>query len=136
MPVLSEVRSSAIAGTWYEGGAEALAFSVDRYISEARLPELEGEVIAIIAPHAGHHYSGGVAGYAFAAIKDSSPDVVAVLSPMHHLYPFPLLTTAHSAYETPLGEILVNGLLVDSLDVKLKERLRYGLSPVANDPEH
>lgn len=136
MTALQEVRPSPIAGTWYEGQPEALAEAVDGYIAAARLPALVGEVIAIVAPHAGHIYSGAVAGYAFAAIKDSAPEVIAVLSPMHHLYQQPLLTTAHAAYGTPLGEVPVNRPLVDALDAKLKERLRYGLTPVANDPEH
>ena len=48
------------------GRPRQLSTSVDRYIHEAILPELDGEVVAIITPHAGHMYSGPVAGYAFA----------------------------------------------------------------------
>jgi AmmeMemoRadiSam system protein B len=136
MSAVTEVRPSPIAGTWYEGHAGRLASAVDGYIASAKLPELPGEVVAIIAPHAGHRYSGPVAGYAFAAIKDSSPAVVAVLSPMHNLYPYPFITSAHAAYGTPLGEIQINRALVDELDGRLKQRLGFGLTPVVNDPEH
>lgn len=136
MSTVSEIRPSPIAGTWYEGQARRLAIEVDGYISSARLPDLPGEVVAVIAPHAGHRYSGPVAGYAFAAVKNSAPDVVAVLSPMHHLYPFNFITTAHAAYATPLGEILVDRAMVDALDKNLIGRLGYGLAPVVNDPEH
>lgn len=136
MSALSDVRPSPIAGTWYEGQAGALASAVDAYIKAARLPELVGNVIAIIVPHAGHRYSGPVAGYAFSAIQGSSPAVVAVVSPMHHLYQFPFLSTGHTAYGTPLGEIPVNRALVNILDAKLKQRLGVGLTPVQNDPEH
>ena len=52
-------------------------------MDDARLPELPGQVVAVMAPHAGHLYSGPVAGYAFAALRGLSPDVVVVLSPMH-----------------------------------------------------
>jgi AmmeMemoRadiSam system protein B len=136
MSAVTEIRPSPIAGTWYEGHAGQLARIVDGYIAGAKLPELPGEVVAIIAPHAGHRYSGPVAGYAFAAIQDSSPSVVAVLSPMHNLYPYPFITSAHAAYGTPLGKIQVDRTLVDELDGKLKQRLGYGLVPVVNDPEH
>ena len=136
MSTMSDVRPSPIAGTWYEGQAGPLAGAVDGYIAAAGLPELEGQVIAIIAPHAGHRYSGPVAGYAFATVKGSSPAVVAVLSPMHQLYQAAFITSAHAAYGTPLGEIPVNRPLVNRLDAKLKERLGYGLTPVFNDPEH
>jgi MEMO1 family protein len=136
MTAVSETRPSPIAGTWYEGQADRLARAVDGYISAASLPDLPGEVLAIIAPHAGHRYSGPVAGYAFAAVKNHTPDVVAVLSPMHHLYSFPFITTAHAAYATPLGEINVDRPLLNELDKNLKNRLGYGLTSVANDPEH
>jgi AmmeMemoRadiSam system protein B len=136
MPAMNDIRPSPIAGTWYEGQPGPLASAVDAYISAARLPELDGEVVAIIAPHAGHRYSGPVAGYAFSAIQYCTPAVVAVISPMHHLYQFPFLTTAHMAYGTPLGEIPVNRPLVNTLDAKLKGYLGYGLTPVLNDPEH
>jgi hypothetical protein len=134
--MVSDVRPSSIAGTWYEGQPTRLALAVDGYISAASLPELPGKVIAILAPHAGHRYSGPVAGYAFAAVKNSLPQVVAVVSPMHHLYPYHFITTAHSAYATPLGEIPVEHSLLHELDQKLQQRLGYGLTPVVNDPEH
>ena len=136
MTAVSEVRPSPIAGTWYEGQADRLARAVDGYISSARLPELPGEIIALIVPHAGHRYSGPVAGYAFAALKNCAPDLVAILSPMHHLYSQQFITSAHAAYGTPLGEIQIDRLLVNDLDQKLKDRLGYGLTSVVNDPEH
>jgi hypothetical protein len=55
---------------------------------------------------------------------------------MHHAYPYPLITTAHAAYGTPLGQIQVNHEMVHELDQKLFHRLGFGLTPVANDPEH
>jgi AmmeMemoRadiSam system protein B len=136
MSAVAEVRPSPIAGTWYEGQADRLARSVDGYINAAKLPELNGQVIAVVAPHAGHHYSGLVAGYAFAALKDSTPSVVAVLSPMHNPYPYPFITSAHAAYGTPLGNIQIDRALVDKLDGRLKRRMGLGLTPVVNDPEH
>lgn len=131
-----DVRPSPIAGRWYEGNPKALSQSVDEFLSGAKLPELKGEVVGVIAPHAGHIYSGAVAGYAFAALRSRTPDLVAVISPMHHPYHEPLLTTSHTAYWTPLGEIPVDRDAVSQLDVILKSELGFGLSPVARDPEH
>jgi AmmeMemoRadiSam system protein B len=105
-------------------------------MDDALLPELEGEVMAVIAPHAGHIYSGPVAGYAFAALRGRSPDLVAVVAPMHHPYSEPLITTAHEAYSTPLGDILVDKDALHELDVVLKSKLGFGLAPVQRDPEH
>jgi AmmeMemoRadiSam system protein B len=133
-----DVRPSPIAGKWYEGDPEMLARVVDEYMDEARLPELEGEVIAVIAPHAGHTYSGGVAGYAFAALRraQGSPNLVAVIAPMHHPYLEPLITTQHDAYVTPLGNIPIDKDALRELHLALKSDLGFGLSAVQRDPEH
>jgi AmmeMemoRadiSam system protein B len=131
-----DVRPSPLAGRWYDDDPDVLARSVDGYLDDAQLPELDGEVIAAIAPHAGHTYSGPVAGYAFAALRGRSPDLVAVIAPMHHPYFEPLLTTQHDAYSTPLGEIVVDKDKLRELDVVLRSELGFGLSAVQRDPEH
>jgi len=136
MSTIAPIRPSPIAGTWYEDNPKALARAVGLYLDQAELPELPGEVVAVIAPHAGHIYSGPVAGYAFAAVRGQTPDLVAVLSPMHQPYFESLLTTAHSAYETPLGPVPVDTDMVKALDSLLRESLGYGLTPVAYDREH
>ena len=136
MATIAPVRPSPIAGTWYEGQPQALARAVDLYLDQAELPELPGEVIALVAPHAGHIYSGPVAGYAFAAVRGRSFDLVAVVSPMHQPYYEPLLTTAHAAYGTPLGTVPVDAETLAFLDARLNEELGFGLARVANDHEH
>jgi hypothetical protein len=136
-----DVRPSPISGTWYEGNAKTLARTVDEYLNNAQLPELDGEVAAIIAPHAGHRYSGPVAGYAFAALRQSASTspaappgarLVAVISPFHNLARYPLLTTAHDAYGTPLGDIEVDKSVLG----ELKSHLEIPITPVYADKEH
>jgi AmmeMemoRadiSam system protein B len=136
MTTISPVRPSPIAGMWYEGNPAALSLAVDRYMDQADIPVLSGEVIAVISPHAGHKYSGPVAGYAFAAVRNKAFDLVAVLSPMHQPYYDSLLTTAHEAYSTPLGDVLVDKDSLADLDSRLQKDLGEGLVPVAYDQEH
>jgi hypothetical protein len=131
-----DLRPSPIAGQWYDGNPTSLARSVDNYLDSAKNPDLNGEIIGVIAPHAGHRYSGPVAGYAFAALRGRTPDLVAIISPMHYPYYEPLITTAHRAYSTPLGAIPVDGEALTELDVVLKSELNFGLAPIPHDPEH
>ncbi len=131
-----DVRPSPIAGQWYPGDARRLAASVDGYIQQAELPELKGDVVAIVTPHAGHIYSGPVAGYAFAALHGLKPELVAVVSPMHDYYNEPFLATAHQAYQTPLGAIPVDAEAVKSLHDLLVKELGYGLARIRRDHEH
>lgn len=127
-----DVRPSPIAGTWYEGDAKTLARTVDEYLNNAQLPALDGKVIGVIAPHAGHRYSGEVAGYAFATLRDLKPDLVAVISPFHNLANYPLITTAHDAYGTPLGNIEVD----KSALAELSFHLDIPITPITADQEH
>ncbi|MES0361783.1 MAG: AmmeMemoRadiSam system protein B, partial [Anaerolineales bacterium] len=91
---------------------------------------------AVMAPHAGHVYSGPVAGYAFGAVRGMQADLVAVVSPMHQPYSQPLLTSAHQAYQTPLGSIVIDQAAVAELNKELEQELGFGLTAVRNDMEH
>ncbi len=131
-----DLRPSPIAGQWYSDDPIELARQVDGYIESAQLPPLTGEIVAIIAPHAGHLYSGPVAGYAFKAIAGLQYDLVAVIAPMHRYHPAALLTSPHSGYRTPLGVVPIAQEEVEELDSSLQARLGRGLTAVARDSEH
>jgi MEMO1 family protein len=132
----SGVRPSPIAGRWYPADSQRLASQVDGYLQAASLPAFNGDVIAVMAPHAGLMYSGPVAGYAFAALKGLQPGLVAVISPLHDYYPQPLLTTTHQAYTTPLGMVDVDHEALELVDKHLQKNLGFGLTPIAYDAEH
>jgi AmmeMemoRadiSam system protein B len=131
-----DIRPSPIAGQWYPADARRLAAQVDGYMDTAKLPEIDGEVVGVMAPHAGHMYSGPVAGYAFAPLRGKKVDLVVVVSPMHQPYYEPLLTTAYAAYATPLGSIPVQQEALRRLDERLDKELGIRLTPVARDMEH
>jgi AmmeMemoRadiSam system protein B len=137
MNEITDLRPSPIAGYWYPGDPEKLAQMVDQFIQSATLPEIQGEVIGVIAPHAGYIYSGPVAGYAFAAIRGMSPDLVAVISPMHRPFHFdPLLTSAHEAYQTPLGTTPVDREAIQHVNKYLHANIGIETTPVRDDGEH
>ena len=127
-----DLRPSPIAGTWYEGLPKPLAARVDEFLAAAELPEITGQVLGVIAPHAGHRYSGQVAAHAFAALRGLSPDLVVILSPFHSFAPYELITTSHQAYATPLGTIEVDKQVME----ELQKNLDIPISPIPNDKEH
>lgn len=131
-----DLRPSPIAGMWYEGDPKALTRSVDAFLNGAKLPELSGKVIGVVAPHAGHRYSGPVAGYAFAALRGRTPKLVVVLSPFHNYHPASLLTSAHQAYATPLGAVPIDSAALEALDAALQAGLDIRLTRLHNDSEH
>ncbi len=131
-----DVRPSLIAGTWYNRDPGLLAREIDAYLDEAVPYKPEGQVIGLVAPHAGIRFSGRTAGRAFAAVRGQSREVVAVLSPYHHPHMAPLLTSAHTAYWTPLGEVPVDLDLLNRLDETLRAGGMPGLVRLPRDEEH
>jgi MEMO1 family protein len=136
MPALMDVRPSPIAGRWYEGNPERLALQMDALLEKAANPPLTGEVIGLVAPHAGHRYSGFTAAHAFKTVKDHSYDLVIIVSPFHDMFPGSLITTAHKAYSTPLGEIPVDETALEALDTEIKKLTGSQLNRVIRDGEH
>jgi len=137
MEFKSTARPSPIAGSWYAGDPESLTRQVDEYISSAKLKDedLQGQVLGLVSPHAGHRYSGRTAGYAYKAIQETPRDLVVILSPFHPYSPASLLTTSHSAYRTPLGDVPVAIPELEQLDSLLKKQ-GHTLKQIASDEEH
>ncbi len=133
--MIRDVRPSPIAGTWYPGSAEALSRSVDDHLRQAPLVSVPGSIVGVIVPHAGHVYSGPVAAHAFRLLQDVSPEVVAVVSPVHYPYPGHVLTTGHEAYGTPLGPVPVDLMLLHRLEQEL-HAAGLDLRRIRNDDEH
>lgn len=127
-----DLRPSPIAGTWYPANPKSLSASIDEYLINVNLPKIHGQVIGVIAPHAGYRYSGAVAAYAFATLRGLTPDLVVVLSPFHNYHSHPLLTTKHQAYSTPLGTIEVDQTALS----ELQNHLNIPITPIPNDKEH
>ncbi len=130
------VRPSPIAGSWYPGHPETLIRDLNQYLDQAQVQSPDGSLWGIVVPHAGYRYSAPVAAYAFKNLKGMHPDTVVVVSPLHFSHRAPLLTTAHEAYETPLGLVEVATSVVKELDRALRARLGYGLTSIRRDPEH
>jgi AmmeMemoRadiSam system protein B len=130
------IRPSPIVGTWYSANPQRLKESVDIFIDNAKNPELTGEVIALVAPHAGYQYSGPVAGHAYKTVLGRSFEEVIILSPMHQYDPHPFLTSSHDAYQTPLGNLIIAKDTVHEISHALKVRTGYDLEPVSFDREH
>jgi AmmeMemoRadiSam system protein B len=131
------VRPSPIAGTWYPGTREQLAQTVDQFLEMAGEQGVnEEDVIGVIVPHAGHRYSGQVASFAFRCLENLSPEIVAVVSPMHMPVEGKVITTGHEAYETPLGTIPVHQVALQELREALWTEHKIYLEQIRHDSEH
>jgi AmmeMemoRadiSam system protein B len=135
-----DIRPSPIAGRWYPGDAARLSASIDGYLAAAKMEPPPGEIVGVVAPHAGHMYSGPVAAYAFEAVRNLPVETVAILCPSHHHADGPLMTTSHEAYGTPLGAVPVDRGAIGRLQAEVAEALGRAGKPVLveirRDQEH
>ena len=131
---MSDRRPSPIAGTWYPGDSKVLRQSIDRQLSSAEINPIEGSVIGIVAPHAGHRYSGHVAAHAFQCFDGLEPEIVAVVSPLHSPETGEVFSSAHDAYVTPLGEIPVDHETLDRIKETLSGEVEF--RKIRRDSEH
>jgi MEMO1 family protein len=136
MVIVMDVRPSPIAGRWYPAKPAALARILDQYLARVQAPLPRGRLVGLIVPHAGLRYSGPVAAHAFACVRQLRPELVAIVGPMHTPVPAALVTTAHDAYATPFGPIMVDWQAVARLDNEVRAHLGAGLLPIRNDREH
>jgi AmmeMemoRadiSam system protein B len=103
-----------VAGTWYPGTEAALRAAVEAALGTVSLPPM-GEVVGLIAPHAGLVYSGSVAACAYQAAARSAYDVVVLVGPSHHVRFEGVAISDHAAFDTPLGPVPVATDLVGRL---------------------
>ena len=112
------VRPPAVAGTWYPSDKALLKSLINDYLRRATKKEINGEIRALIAPHAGYPYSGLVAANGFKQLEKDY-DTVILIGPTHH-YPFIGASIPnYTHYSTPLGEVRVSS--------KAKEMLKENL---------
>ena len=65
-----KVRPAAVAGAFYPADPQALSKMIDEMLATATPPAVDGTILAAVAPHAGYPYSGPVAAWTYAAIKE------------------------------------------------------------------
>jgi AmmeMemoRadiSam system protein B len=99
------IRPAAVAGTWYPGTAPALAAAVDRHLGAADRVDrdLPGDLVALVAPHAGLMYSGPVAAHAYRLLRGRAFDVVVLVGPSHFVGFDGVSIVASGGFDTPLG---------------------------------
>lgn len=103
-----------MAGSWYPDRPGVLRDELSRYLNSVNVVATES-IQAIIAPHAGLMYSGPVAAHAYAAVRDKPYDLVILVGPSHYVAFDGVAAIDVDAFETPLGDALLDRAMVGRL---------------------
>jgi AmmeMemoRadiSam system protein B len=96
------IRRAAVAGRWYPGSAQSLADAVDAHLANART-DVQGDLVALVAPHAGLMYSGPVAAHAYRLLEGRRFDVAVLVGPSHFAGFEGVAAYPDGGFETPFG---------------------------------
>ena len=103
-----KIRPPYVAGAFYPADPQELGRMIDGFLAHAPAEQLDGRLVALISPHAGYEYSGGVAAYSYIELKGRHYDRVVVIAPSHYeTFPFSSIYDGE-AYQTPLGTVPVD----------------------------
>jgi MEMO1 family protein len=112
---IGPIRKAAVAGSFYPENAEELITTIDGYLKNINLPELEPNIRAIIVPHAGYVYSGQVAAYAYKALIGKPISRVIILGNSHQEFFDGASIYPKGYFETPLGKVEIDADFVQKL---------------------
>lgn len=123
------IRQPGFAGSFYPANPDKLKNDIQRYIANANIVSLD-KPVAFISPHAGYIYSGPVAAYSYAQLKDKPVDVVIILAPSHRVRFNGASVISSGIYQTPLGEVQIDEtiarkLLQNNVFQEIKEVHQY-----------
>jgi AmmeMemoRadiSam system protein B len=111
------LRRAAVAGSWYPASAPALEAAVDAYLARVgpQGVDVDGDVVALVAPHAGLMYSGPVAAHAYNLLTSRQCEVAILVGPSHFVGFDGVAVCAAGAFETPFGAAEIDADIVAAL---------------------
>lgn len=129
---MRDLRTAAVAGTWYPGTNTQLSRAVDGYL--AQVPDApQPPPRALIAPHAGLIYSGPVAAYAYKLVKNCWYAAIVLVGPSHFVGFDGVAIWPRGAWQTPFGDVAVARELAEAIAARWP---RIKEHPSAHAREH
>jgi AmmeMemoRadiSam system protein B len=116
---------------WYSSSTSQLQTDIEGYLAQSLTPPDLGQVVGLVAPHAGHFFSGHVAGAAFTQLQPARYKTVILMGPDHRgVAPGQISTPNVEVWRTPLGNIPVEW------DILTRLQTEIDLRAVPSDDEH
>ncbi len=126
------IRKAAVSGSFYSNNRSKLIKEVEEYLSTS-VKSIDGDIKAIISPHAGYIYSGRIAGEAYKEIVGEQYDYVVVFAPCHRGRFQGASIFRGEAYETPIGLIKLD---INTIDELINSSNLINFYPEAHKEEH
>lgn len=113
--VATPSREPAVAGSFYPAERQALQEMVDGFLAKAANPPAEGELVALVAPHAGYVYSGAAAAHTYQRLRGTTVRRVILIGPAHRVPIRGAAIYSRGSWRTPLGKVPIDERLATGL---------------------
>jgi len=127
-------RLPVVAGSFYPDDPEELRRTIEGFFTEAKKGPLPGLIRALVVPHAGYVFSGGVAASGYNQLdSEHSYQRVFILASSHRVSLDKASVYTGGDYLTPLGKVEVDS---EISAVLAKDRAHFTDDPAAHREEH
>ena len=126
------VRKPAVDGQFYPGDPTALTTSIDRMLERSELADIQGDIVALVVPHAGYVYSGQTAAAGYRQVQGKALDAVVVIAPSHQDMFSGASVYNKGGYQTPLGVAPVEVDLADAV-ISQNPSIRFTMAGHRNE---
>jgi AmmeMemoRadiSam system protein B/AmmeMemoRadiSam system protein A len=110
------VRKPAVAGSFYPADSAQLTSMLRNHLAAAAAQPKDGQLIALIVPHAGLVYSGAIAARGYKLLESAKPDRVILCGPSHRFgFSGISIYGPGIVWETPLGSVPCDPDLVEQM---------------------
>ena len=133
-PKDADIQKAVVAGSFYPAESVLLSGQIMNYLNAAKPEVVNGEIIAIISPHAGYIYSGPVAAYGYKEISGRKYDTVVIIGISHQHIFDGVAYLEKDFYRTPLGDVPID--LEFTRKLARAEKVTLCKNPQAYEDEH
>jgi len=103
-----DIKQPNVAGAFYPDNSTELSQMIDNFLNAANPEPIEGEIFALISPHAGYGFSGQTAAYGYKLIKDKPYKTVILLGTSHYYGFSGVSIYPQGIFRTPLGDLEID----------------------------
>ncbi|MCB5260071.1 MAG: AmmeMemoRadiSam system protein B [Candidatus Cloacimonetes bacterium] len=111
------IRKAMHAGTFYPRFGNQIHDQISKWIQESVPSPSNERCLGLVVPHAGYIYSGACAALGFASAANERFDSIIVIHPSHRGIHFDFSVSPFTEYESPLGNLPLDGELYKQLSV-------------------
>lgn len=127
------VREPIMAGQFYPSDKNELLKAINYFLEQVKLPEIDGQIKALIAPHAGYNFSGQTTAYAFKAVQGKNIDRVILIGSSHQEYLQGAVIDGNDSWKTPIGNVSLDN---DLRDLLIKDSNLFKIDSIPHKPEY